>query len=154
MANIGYYKTSFKNSQTGAKMYTVRLVPYSVIDTESLVSLALKDSNINPQDMGMGFAALGQAIEDFVLNGHSVTLDGLGNFSLSCKTGKWDAEQGKWVSAGSDSADGVDNANIKGVYVRFRPCTRLRQELNAASLFEVKSAGTSFGKAKSGKAIA
>lgn len=150
MAKIGYYKTSFKNQQTGVQMYSVRLVPYSVLDGESVVGLAVKDSNINPQDMAAGFAALSQAIEDFVLNGHSVSIEGLGNFSLSAKTGKWDAENQKWVSAGADSMDGVDDANIKGVYVRFRPSTQLRKELNEATFFEVNNEATLFGRTKGG----
>lgn len=150
MPSIGYYKTSFKNQLTGLKMYTVRLVPYSVMDADSVVKHAVKDSNINPQDMGMGFAALSQAIEDFVLNGHSITLDGLGNFRLTCRTGKWDAKNKKWTSAGADTIDGVDNRNIRGVYVRFRPCTKLRQELNRVSFFKVDNTSTLFGRTKGG----
>lgn len=150
MANIGYYKTSFVNKQSGLKMYTVRLTPYSVLDTESVINQALKDSNIKAQDMAVAFAALGQAIEDFVLNGHSVSIDGLGTFRLTAKTGKWDAQNQKWTSGGADSMDGVDNANIKGVYVRFRPSRLLRKELDNATFFEVNSQDTPFGKARSG----
>ena len=71
------------------------MVPYSVIDSEEVVELACKDSNINRQDLAVGFAALCQAIENFVLQGHSVTLAGLGNFRLTAKTGKWDEENKK-----------------------------------------------------------
>ena len=148
MANIGYYKTEVKNPITGDKMYSVRLVSYSLIDSESVVALACKDSNINRQDMAVGFAALCQAIEDFVLQGHSVTLDGLGNFRLTAKTGKWDAENGKWVSGGADSMDDVTPNNIKGVFVRFRPCKELRTEMNKVHLFDVTK--TLFGGTKGG----
>lgn len=149
MANLGFYKTSREDEATGAKRYTVRLVPYSVIDKQAVVELALKDSNINRQDLAAGFAALGQAIEDFVLNGHSVTLDGLGNFRLTCKTGEWDATTQKWKSAGKDNMDDVSTNGIRGVYVRFRPCKALREEINHASFFEVTN--TLFGKTKGGK---
>lgn len=134
---IGYYKTKFENRIDGNEMYTVRLVPYSVIDKDSVVGLACKDSNINRQDMAVGFAALSQAIENFVLQGHSVTLDGLGNFRLTAKTGKWDAQAEKWVSGGADNMDDVTVDNIKGVYLRFRPCKQLREELNSAKFFDV-----------------
>ncbi|MGN1236974.1 MAG: hypothetical protein ACI4TS_05965, partial [Bacteroidaceae bacterium] len=91
----------------------------------------------NRQDLAVGFAALCQAIEEFVLQGHSVTLDGLGNFRLTAKTGKWDAENKKWISAGCESMDEVSPDNIRGVYLRFRPCTALRNELKKISMFDV-----------------
>ena len=137
MANLGFYKYKFENQVTGEDMYTVRVVPYSIIDKESLISLACKDSNINRQDMAMAFSALSQAIESFVLQGHSVTLDGLGNFRLTCKTGKWYEKKQKWVSGGADSMDDVDVNNIKGVYLRFRPCTQLRNEMKRVKYFDV-----------------
>ena len=149
MANLGFYKIKREDADSGAARYSVRLVPYSVIDKQAVVELALKDSNINRQDLAAGFAALGQAIEDFVLNGHSVTLDGLGNFRLTCKTGEWDATTQKWKSAGKDSMDDVSANGIKGVYVRFRPCKALREEINHASFFEVTN--TLFGRTKGGK---
>lgn len=148
MANIGYYKTEVKNPVTGEKMYSVRLVPYTLIDSEQVVAYACKDSNVKRQDMAVGFSALCQAIEDFVLQGHSVTLDGLGNFRLTAKTGKWDAEAGKWVSGGVDNMDDVTPNNIKGVYLRFRPCTSLRRDLKNAGLFNVTK--TLFGGTKGG----
>ena len=146
MANIGYYKTKFENQVTGEDMYTVRLVPYSTFDKNQVVDYASKDSNINPQDLAIGFSALAQAIEEFVLNGHSVTLDGLGNFRLTCRTGKWDEKKKKWVSGGADSMDDVTPDNIRGVFVRFRPCSELRAEMTAAKFFDVTK--TLFGGTK------
>ena len=137
MAKIGFYKTEVCNPKGTGKLYSVRMVPYSVIDSEEVVELACKDSNINRQDLAVGVAALCQAIENFVLQGHSVTLAGLGNFRLTAKTGKWDEENKKWVSAGSESMDGVSTDNIRGVYLRFRPCTALRNELKNISMFDV-----------------
>ncbi len=148
MAEIGYYKTEVKNPVSGEKMYSVRLAAYSVIDSEQIVDLAVKDSNVKRHDMAVGFSALCQAIEDFVLQGHSVTLEGLGNFRLSAKSGVWDSENNKWTSAGKDNKEDVTSKDIKGVYLRFRPCTALRTELNNASLFDVTK--TPFGGAKGG----
>ncbi len=148
MAEIGFYKTEKRNPTTGEKVYTVRLVPYSVMSSDEIVARTFKDSNIKRHDMAVGFSALCQAIEDFVMQGHSVSLDGLGNFRLSARTGKWDAENNKWTSAGKDNKEDVTPKDIKGVYLRFRPCTALRTELNNAGLFDVTK--TPFGGAKGG----
>ena len=148
MANIGYYKTEVKNPRSGDKMYSVRLATYSLIDSEQVVAAACKVSNIKKHDMAVGFAALCQAIEDFVLQGHSVTLDGLGNFRLTAKSGKWDEENKKWVSGGCDNMDDVIPNNIRGVYVRFRPCAALRRELDNAGLFDITK--TLFGGTRGG----
>lgn len=148
MSKIGYYKTSFENPLSGNTMYTVKLVPYGVIDSQEAIMLASKDANIRPQDMAMGFAALSQAIEDFVLQGHSVTLPGLGNFRLTSKSGVWDAKKKKWKSGGADSMDKVTPDNIRGVYVRFRPSTELRTELANARFYNVTK--TKFGGTKGG----
>ena len=141
---LGYRIYKNEDADTGAAKYGVRLVPYSKIGEEDIVRLALADSNINTQDLGAGFAALTQAIYDFVLNGHSVTLDGLGNVRLTCKTGEWDEKTQKWKSAGKDSMDDVSSDGIKGVYVRFRPCTQLREQMKRATFFDVSK--TVFGK--------
>lgn len=146
MANVGFYKTSVKHPISGDKLFTVRLVPYSVISGEEATALACKDSNINDQDLAVGFAALTQAIEAFVFQGHSVTLEGLGNFRLTAKSGVWDAKAQKWVSGGSKSMDDVTPDKIKGVYVRFRPCTSLRREMQHVGFFDVTK--TAFGGVK------
>lgn len=141
---LGFRVYEHEDADTGVKKYGVRLVPYSKIDEESVVRLALADSNINGQDLAAGFAALTQAIYDFVLNGHSVTLDGLGNFRLTCKTGVWDEQEQKWTSAGKNSEEDVSADDIRGVYVRFRPCTSLREQMKQATFFDVSK--TVFGK--------
>ena len=143
MANIGYYKTEVKNPRSGDKMYSVRLATYSLIDSEQVVAAACKVSNIKKHDMAVGFAALCQAIEDFVLQGHSVTLDGLGNFRLTAKSGKWDEENKKWVSGGSDNMDDVTPEKIRGVYVRFRPSREVRAMLRKTQFFDCTK--TKFG---------
>jgi nucleoid DNA-binding protein len=148
MAEIGYYKTKVMNPTSGEMMYGVRLVPYTVMSADEIVAHACRSANIKRQDMAVGFSALCQAIQDFVMQGHSVSLDGLGNFRVSAKSGVWDSETNKWVSAGKDSKEEVTTKDIKGVYVRFRPCTALRTELNNAKLFDVGN--TAFGAAKGG----
>ena len=79
-----------------------------------------------------------------MLNEHSVTLSGLGNFRLTCKTGIWDDRQQKWTSAGKEDMDDVSSNDIRGVYVRFRPSTELREKLKDVKYFDVTK--TVFGK--------
>ena len=68
----------------------------------------------------------------------------INNFRLTCKTGEWDEKTQKWKSAGKDNMDDVSSDGIKGVYVRFRPCTQLREQMKGASFFDVSK--TVFGK--------
>ena len=141
---LGYRICKIENENAGTVKYSVKLVPYSKLSEEAVVNLALNDSNINSQDLAAGFAALTQAIYDFVLNGHSITISGLGNFRLTARTGIWDNDSLKWKSAGKTSMDDVSSDEIKGVYVRFRPCTALREQLQGAKYFDVTK--TVFGK--------
>lgn len=147
---IRYYKTTFKNQQTGVQMYSVRLTPYSVIDEESACDYSVHNSNINRQELRAGFSALNQAIENFVLNGNNIILTDLGLFYTSVRTGKWDAESGKWVSGGADTMDDVDNANIRTLSIRFRPCTSLKNQMSLAKFAEISTDGDLLGRAKSG----
>ena len=87
--------------------------------------------------------ALSDAIFNYVFNGHSVTIDGLGCFYPSVKTGLWDDKKKKWKSAGKTSMDDVSPADIKGVYVRFRPCTALREQLKKLKYEDITK--TKFG---------
>lgn len=137
MGKLAYYTREFENQLDGETLYCARLAKYSKLDEEQVVELAQKDSNIKASDMAVGLSALGQAITDFVLNGHSVTINGLGNFRLTAKTGIWDSKKKKWKSAGKTSMDDVSASDIKRVYVRFRPCTSLRRELDKTSLFDM-----------------
>ena len=58
----------------------------------------------------------------------------------------WDEKKKKWVSGGADSMDDVTPDNIRGVFVRFRPCSELRAEMTAAKFFDVTK--TLFGGTK------
>ena len=147
---LGYRTYKKEEENTGVVNYGARLVTYSKIGELDIVRLALSDSNINAQDLAVGFSALTQAIHDFVLNGHSVTLDGLGTFRLSCKTGVWEEKTKKWKSAGKTVASDVSANDIRSIYVRFKPCTALREKLNGASFFDVTR--TAYGKQLLGQA--
>lgn len=131
---IAFRKTRFTNKQSGLTMYTVRPIRYSTISEEAATDYALHNSNLNRQELVTGFAAIRQAMDNFLLNGHNIVIDGLGVFFSTARTGKWDEQNKKWVSGGADSMDGVDNANIKTVKIGFRPCTALRKEMQNAEM--------------------
>lgn len=148
MAKIGYYTAQIENPLSGEEMYVARVTSYSVIDEENAVKLACDEARVDSQTMKIAFAALNMAIENLVLNGHSITLNGLGNFRLTAKTGIYDAKTGKWKSAGKKAMDDVSVDDIKGVYVRFRPCTEIRENLQQAELFDITT--TKFGATRGG----
>lgn len=143
MGKLGYYTRDFENPLSGNTMYVAALAKYSVLDEEAVINLAAQDSNLNKGDMAVAFTALSQAIENFVLNGHSVTIAGLGNFRLTSKSGVWDEKKKKWKSGGSDSMDKVTPDKIRGVYVRFRPCRDIKTEMSTAKFFDITK--TKFG---------
>ena len=128
---LGFTVVSREDEDTGATRYYAALVPYDTLDEQFINEWAAQ------------FMKVSEALQYFVLNGHSVTLNGLGTFSFSTKTGIWDEKTKKWNSAGRDSMDAVTSNDIKGVYVRFRPCAILNDAIGSSKFFYAD--GTAFG---------
>lgn len=143
MGKVATYISESKNPRSGEKIYVRRTLPYSKMAKDDVVAYAQANSSVNPQDLAVAFDALGAAIEQFVLNGHSVTLDGLGNFRITSKSGVWDSNNNKWVSGGSDNMDDVTPEKIRGVFVRFRPSREVRTMLRKTQFFDCTK--TKFG---------
>ena len=140
---VAYKVNGVEDEDSGAKKAYARLVPYSKLDKNYILTKAAEFAGMTEAQMEAGFAALSEAMQYFVLNGHSVTLNGLGTFSFSTKTGIWNAQTQKWQSAGHDSMDDVSPNDIKGVYLRFRPCSLLNQAIGSSKFFYAD--GTAFG---------
>ena len=140
---VAYKVNGVEDEDSGAKKAYARLVPYSKLDKNYILTKAAEFAGMTEAQMEAGFAALSEAIQYFVLNGHSVTLNGLGTFSFSTKTGIWNAQTQKWESAGRDSMDDVSSNDIKGVYLRFRPCNILNDAIGSSKFFYAD--GTAFG---------
>lgn len=134
---LGFTTFEREDEATGSLKSINRLVPYSKLEADYINKWAAQFMKVSEAQMRVGFEALADAIEYFVLNGHSVTLQGLGNFTFSTKTGIWSDRTQKWTSAGHESADDVAATDIKGTYIRFRMSTELREKLGAATLFNV-----------------
>ena len=135
IGKLGFTYCANEDPDTGTNRYFARLRPFSHLDAASINAWAAKFMCVSEASMKAAFSALADAIEYFVLNGHSVTLDGLGCFTFSTRTGIWNEQTGKWTSAGKNNVADVSSDDIRAVYVRFRPCTRLRNELGASRLF-------------------
>ena len=143
MGKIGFYTHEFENPLDGETLYCARHARYSELGTQDMIEYSAQNQRVDEQSMLTGMGALSDAIFNYVLNGHSVTIDGLGCFYLSAKTGLWDDKKKKWKSAGKTSMDDVSPADIKGVYVRFRPCTALREQLKKLKYEDITK--TKFG---------
>jgi hypothetical protein len=147
---LGFTVVSREDEDTGATRYYAALVPYDTLDEQFINEWAAQFMKVSEAQMRVAFEALADAIEYFVLSGHSVTLNGLGNFTFSTRTGLWDEQHNKWVSAGRNSMDDVKASDIRATYVRFRPASGLNIKLGAASLFCADD--TAFGKQTTGQA--
>lgn len=143
MSKIGFYTHEFENQLDGETLYCARPARYSEFSAQDIIEYAAQNQRVDEQSMYQGMGALSDAIFNYVLNGHSVTIDGLGCFYPSVKTGLWDAKKKKWKSAGKTSMDDVSPADIKGLYIRFRPCTALRNELKKLKYQDITK--TKFG---------
>ena len=148
MGKVGTYIRKIKDPKMGTPLYVRRLATYSKYSEAQVVDLSTLNTGIRQHEMQSAFAALGMAIENFVLNGHSVRLKGVGSFSLSCKTGVFNPETGKYESAGSSTMSEVTPDKIRGVFVRFRPDTAIKQELLKTQFFDCTK--TFFGGTKGG----
>ena len=140
---LGFTVVSREDESTGAMRYYAALVPYDTLDEQFINEWAAQFMKVSEAQMRVAFEALADAIEYFVLNGHSVTLKGLGNFTFSTKTGIWSEQRQKWTSAGKESAEDCVATDIKGTYIRFRMSTELREKLGAATLYNIDE--TRFG---------
>lgn len=95
---------------------------YSLIKGEQVIKYAAQNSGMRKAEVVDGYYAILQTFKNYVLNGHSVVLPGIGTFRLSCKTSAVETDE-------DQSAD-----NVKRVRIIFTPSTLLRQELYSTSL--------------------
>ena len=140
---VAYKVNGVEDEDSGAKKAYARLVPYSKLDKNYILTKAAECAGMPEAQMAAGFAALSEALQYFVLNGHSVTLNGLGTFSFSTKTGIWNEHLKEWESAGRASRAAVTAHDIKRVYLRFRPCAILNDAIGSSKFFYAD--GTAFG---------
>jgi predicted histone-like DNA-binding protein len=124
MANvIKTKKYAYKVFGTDTVRYAKRAIRYSTISGDELVEAASRNSQVNPGVMRSAMNAVLNEFHNFMLNGHSVELPGLGyfRFSFSAKAAK------------SEEDLKEKGLQMKRKRVLFRPNTLIREELSAVT---------------------
>ena len=111
--NVNYLKSD--SVEGGYKLYPVR---YSTIKGNSLVESCSKNSYVPEAYMEAAMVAIIEAMENHLLNGHSIELPDFGIFSISCES----------TVAKTPSEAGVNQ--LKGLKINFRPSTTLKTKLD------------------------
>lgn len=110
--NVNYLKSDCVEG--GYKLYPVR---YSTIKGNSLVESCSKNSYVPKAYMEAALVAIIEAMENHLLNGHSIELPEFGIFSISCES----------TVAKTPAEAGV--GQLKGLKINFRPSTTLKTKL-------------------------
>lgn len=93
---------------------------YSQIGRAQILEAAQRNSQIPKSYLDQTFDALEVEIQNFVMNGHSITLDGLGTITSTLH------------SKGELVADNVKAENVRRVKFGFRAASSLRRMLKSA----------------------
>ena len=108
-----YKKTKMK---VNGKWYPKSVLVGSAISTEQVAKRVAAESTVSPADVRAVLTALGGVMGDYMAQGRSVKLDGVGSFYFTASTNKNGVATEKEVTA----------KLINGVRVRFIPETRFR----------------------------
>ena len=101
--------------------YISRVQTYSKITGDEVVEYASLNSGINEAQLTAAMAAIRQTFQNFLINGHSVELSGIGIFRLGVN------------SLMQENAEDVSAADIKRVKVHYHPSTRIKALLDKVS---------------------
>ena len=110
--NVNFLKSD--SVEGGYKLYPVR---YSTIKGNSLVESCSKNSYVPKAYMEAALVAIIEAMENHLLNGHSIELPEFGIFSISCES----------TVAKTPAEAGV--GQLRGLKINFRPSTTLKEKL-------------------------
>jgi nucleoid DNA-binding protein len=102
--------------------YVLRPVRYNTMNEDDIVEYCANNSIVPKSYLAASMIAIAQCIENFLLNGHAVSIPNLGILSLT--------------SSGISEADinkvGVEQLNK--LNVRFLPCPKLKAKIEAVTL--------------------
>ena len=98
------------------KWYAKSVLVMSPVSTEQIAKRIAAESTVSPADVRAVLTALGGVMGDYMSQGRSVKLDGVGSFYFTAVTSK----------NGVDKPEDVNATLIRGVRVRFIPDTRYR----------------------------
>ena len=115
--NINYLNS--KTVASGYKLYPVR---YTTIGGEELIKTITKNSYVPQAFVSASVCGIVEALENYLLNGHSIELPGFGIFSLSCEC--------KTVK----TPENAGLSQFRGLNINFRPSTELKEKLQNVDL--------------------
>ena len=107
---MGFYKKTKMN--VNGKWYAKSVLVMSPVSTEQIAKRIAAESTVRPADVRAVLTALGGVMGDYMSQGRSVKLDGVGSFYFTAVTSK--------------NGEDVNATLIRGVRVRFIPETRYR----------------------------
>ena len=113
---------NYLNSNTVASGYKLYPVRYTTIGGEDLVKTITKNSYVPQAFVSASVCGIAEAMENYLLNGHSIELPGFGIFSLSCEC--------KTVKTPEDAG----LSQFRGLKINFRPSTELKEKLATVDL--------------------
>lgn len=107
-----FYKKVKK--KINGKWYPQSVLVGKQISTEQVSKRLAAESTVSPADVRAVLTALGSVMADYMAQGRSVKLDGIGSFYYTSTAAK----------NGVDKEEDVSAAQITGIHVRFLPETR------------------------------
>ena len=111
---MAFYKKA--QMKVNGKWYPKSVLVVSPATTEQVAKRIAAESTVSPADVRAVLTALGGVLGDFMAQGRSVKLDGVGSFYFTAVTTK----------NGVDKPEDVNATLIRGIRVRFLPETRYR----------------------------
>lgn len=111
---MAFYKKA--KMKVNGKWYPKSVLVVSPATTEQVAKRIAAESTVSPADVRAVLTALGGVMGDYMSQGRSVKLDGVGSFYFTAVT----------TSNGVDKPEDVNATLIRGVRVRFLPETRYR----------------------------
>lgn len=122
MAVIRANRCQKRNPSTAEVKYYIQPYLYSRIDKAAIIEAAQRNSSIPRAYLEMTFDAMVTEIQNFVMNGHSITLTGLGTFAAFIR------------ATGEDEPGQVTAANIKQIKFNYRPSPELKRYMKRVSV--------------------
>lgn len=114
-----------KNPRTGNMAWYLQKRKYDTISSKELVEAMARNTGIPVAKVAMATDAIVKQLKNFLLNGHSVNIVGLGTFSPRIK------------SRPSATKDAVTADNVKALLLKFRPQTDIREDMKNTVGYEV-----------------
>lgn len=125
MGNIRYVLISRKNPVTKEYAYSASKISgfAPTITTQAFYAAMAENAHIPVAQIPTVFTAITKAIENFCLNGHSVTFPDFGTFRATLNSG------------GQEVEEEFKTDDIRGLRIRFLPSAKLNYELRANTTF-------------------